>query len=372
MSKDYTEYIEKDPFNPQNTLEVSLCRLLGKHYGALDIYKVNGNEISQPKVWATPKLEYPFNMSGKFHFPSASKILCYEKLDGTNIFAYRYRDDKGYTHITYKVRTFPFLRGRFLNMWKEVLKKHPRIPKLFLENPDISGFSFELYGANNPHLIEYKEELETKLLFGVKGEGEIVPVKELNSPDVPTIRLTGTVDRDYVWNYQQKQELMGSDLEYSKPLPDGTVLMKGDEGEVWFMKEKETDLWKMYKCKPHEIENLHWSNYMIPLLTIKATADNVLEVDDKITVDNLTNLLLEEFPLEQIELSKRRLIKIIGEFEERFVFAQGVKDNLDSLGFSVDEDELTDILIAFSKNQIYYKNEMRKVHYFLSHLDRYI
>ena len=166
--KNKRKYIERDPFNPENVIECEICMDKDYRYGALMIHKINGDKLAHPQIiYGTPKLKYPFDSNGNWQFPSAAMILSYRKYDGTNIFMYRYRY-KGQYYTTYKVRLFPFLRGVILDLWKQCLQKHKNIRGLFLDYPDINGFSFEMYGKDNPHLIEYDHDLEAKIAIWFK------------------------------------------------------------------------------------------------------------------------------------------------------------------------------------------------------------
>ena len=73
---------------------------------------VNGKYKPQV-VFATPKIDYPFTSrpDGRrvYHFPAVNKVEIYEKLDGTNIFAYAYTDGRE-IFVTYKTRLVPILK----------------------------------------------------------------------------------------------------------------------------------------------------------------------------------------------------------------------------------------------------------------------
>ena len=120
-----------DPFNDDLRLRGFLCQKPDHRYGALVITHVDDAETPQ-LILATPKLHYPFGKDGSFHFPPVKTIHLYEKLDGTNVLAYRYRDGNGQWRLTYKLRLSPTLRnsrwGPFLDMWRELLQSHPTIP----------------------------------------------------------------------------------------------------------------------------------------------------------------------------------------------------------------------------------------------------
>jgi len=100
--------------------------------------------------------------NGAFHFPSVKQIDIYEKIDGTNIFAYQFKDAQDNSHMTYKLRLHPVLRngkwGNFLDMWKEMLERYPRIPELLMINR--CSLSFELFGSRNSHLMLYDTPLD--------------------------------------------------------------------------------------------------------------------------------------------------------------------------------------------------------------------
>lgn len=153
----WIEYFDVEyPFNNNIRLQGCICQKPDHRYGALAITYVNMHEVPQ-LILATPKLRYPFGKNGFFHFPPIKKIHIYEKVDGTNVFAYRYSDAEGLQRLTYKLRLAPVLRnsrfGPFLDMWRELLQKHPTISHLVETNN--CNISFEMYGSRNMHLIIY-------------------------------------------------------------------------------------------------------------------------------------------------------------------------------------------------------------------------
>ena len=304
--------LTSDPFN-NNVLEVDLSYEKGINYGALDFLKVNGEKVSYPRIMGTRKLSYPFAIGGNWQMPSSSEILCYLKYDGTNILAYRYWDAQGTPFISYKVRLWPHVRGEMIGKWKRMLAKHAGIRRLFADNPELSAFSFEMYGKDHPHLIRYPNELDVRLLFGVKRDGEIVVVRDIET-DVPKAELLATVDGDYVWHNQQMQAEFEAEL---KPLDGFEGMLIGREGAVWYCKDKRDDKWKIFKCKPASIEAIHWGNFPIEKLVLTATAKNILEVSDQITMEDFEAYLAEEFSEHQIAASKDRMLKVMDRLNKR-------------------------------------------------------
>jgi hypothetical protein len=139
-----------DPFNEDVRLEGFLCQKPNHTYGALALLRVDGKSVPQ-RIFATPKLHYPFGRDGSFHFPAIQTAHLYEKLDGTNVLAYSYRDADGCLRLTYKLRLSPVLRnskwGPFLDYWRELLGRHPDLHGLVEANG--CHVSFEMYGARN-------------------------------------------------------------------------------------------------------------------------------------------------------------------------------------------------------------------------------
>ena len=159
-----------DEYN-DNRLEGVLCRQMDKNYGALVIFKVNGVEVEVQKILCTPKIRYPFSTNDlgerTYHWPKVSSVFVYEKYDGTNIFCYSYYDANNQYYRTYKTRLTPVVSdlgfAKFKTLLDEALKKYPEFAAL----PAASniGYSFELYGYKNPHLIIYDVDIDLKLLF---------------------------------------------------------------------------------------------------------------------------------------------------------------------------------------------------------------
>lgn len=247
-SKQWRRFEADDPFNA-NRVRGYISIKHGDEYGALFITHVNGRKAPQ-LIYCTPKLRYPFDQAGRWHFPKAKQIRCYTKYDGTNIYGFSYEDSNGDRFVSYKLRIQPFLHnstwGNFLDMWNEMDDKYD-ITKNIKRSSNLEdkfGFSFELFGSRNPILVKYQEPLDTRLLF-CRMNGRVLPPSEfLLHPDIPTAFHTGNITRDYVWNYTQSQELVGSHITWN---PQIEMFEGGDEGEVWYLLD-EQGYWNLFKC----------------------------------------------------------------------------------------------------------------------------
>jgi hypothetical protein len=287
-----------DPFNDDLRLEGCLCQRPDHRYGALALLRVGGEPVPQT-IYATPKLHYPFGKDGQFHFPPIERAHLYEKLDGTNVLAYRYRDPGGASRITYKLRLAPTLRnskwGPFLDYWKELVQKFPAIAQLVEAND--CHVSLEMYGARNAHLIAYETDLAPAVLFGVRPlDATVVGPFELNTLGVPTARLLAELDgtHDPVARYNAvRAELEAG----NKPAEDDKLC--GSEGAVWYVSEPSGRV-TMWKCKPESVEQIHWATGINKGAVI-ATCWNALETSDILNYDVLLPLLLEEYQPDDIE-----------------------------------------------------------------------
>ena len=326
---DFTDFEEIDPFNPKNLVKGRVIRGGGKNYGSLEILEINGEEAYQ-KILCTPKFTYPFDKEGRLVFSSTIETIeAYDKLDGTNIYQYHYVHKKN-AYVTYKTRLRPFLSnnyGEFLTMWKRMLEKYPGIEKMPFDYPVSDGFSYELYGSENTHLIEYDTPLDCAMLFGIMG-GNICPPSWFDPAfrGVPQARLKMEIKgkEDFSKLYQANQEEMDSQL------VEQESTYKGSEGEMWYGYIPKDNSWVVFKCKPHQIEQIHWSSSTaIHRNTIRGAALNGLESFETLTVDNVKILLAEEFDAESIKKSESRIKKIVDDINADLYYFGEVERLLD-------------------------------------------
>ncbi|MGH7794277.1 MAG: hypothetical protein ACREQ2_05185 [Candidatus Binatia bacterium] len=345
----------EDPFNDDLRLRGFLCQKPDYRYGALTITHV-GDAEAQQLILATPKLPYPFGKDGTFHFPPIKTIHLYEKLDGTNVLAYRYRDSDGQWRLTYKLRLSATLRnsrwGPFLDMWQELLRTHPTIPQLVEANG--CHISFEMYGARNAHLVLYERDLAVAALFGVATDASVVPLHKLNLLGVPGASLFGGIaaGEDAVAKYAEIRAQME---QRNKPAEDEKLT--GIEGTVWYVEESggRVSLWK---CKPESVEEIHWA-LGINKKAVIATCWNFLETSDDLRYETLSPLLAEEYEPRDIEAFRSHIEECIRQVRHEFEFKEHVLEEYAKLGISIDADK-AGVMRALS--QQFARNEMKKVY----------
>lgn len=357
---------ERDPFNPRWELEgyINCSEYL---YGTMVIFKLN-NYFTEQVVVGTPKQKYPFDRIGRFKFPSTKSINIYEKYDGTNILGYGYRAPgvKSYTEtcISFKTRLNPVLNqsrwGNWKDMWDEICKRYPQLLEFVKEQVE-SGVnpSFELYGARNKHLIEYKIPLDIVFLFGMLNSLEnplvVDPLEIPNLHGLPIARLEASVGSDHDL-YSWYQKLRGEQEALNKFNDEGFI--EGAEGFVWYLRDINGRV-HQYKCKPESVESIHWSSSGISRNAIVTTIINAYEDNKEVTYEIVKELLLEEFTENVIEDKKNMVLKLMNEVENRIRFRERVLRFYSELGLDLKADK-TGTMRTLSK--YFDRKEMSKVY----------
>ncbi len=352
--KHLTPFETEDPFN-NNNLKGFLCRVSDHRYGAMYLTHVNGIEAPQ-LIYATPKLRYPFDRLGHYRFPPAELVEIYEKLDGTNVLAYRYTC-QGQRYISYKLRLTAAVRnsrfGPFLDFWYEMLTRYPGIPRL----PEINdcNISFELYGSRNKHLIVYDVPLDAAILFGIDDEVRIRPPSTLKTLGIPGALLHGRIEGHS--DYQQEYQAHQADCEaMNREVEDGTI--EGTEGRVWYLHDIHGTV-VMFKCKPESVEQIHWAGGGLSKNVVRATAYNVLETDEELTYAGVKELLLEEYAEDVIEGFRAHIEQVIAQVTEEVKFKEEIVAVYRQLGMDLRTDKNA-VMRAFA--QRYPKKLMRRVY----------
>lgn len=325
-----------DPFSNLQ-LEGYLSLKPDYRYGALALLKVGGQEAPQ-RILATPKLHYPFDRNGAFHFPSVKQIDIYEKIDGTNIFAYQFKDAQDNSHMTYKLRLHPVLRngkwGNFLDMWKEMLERYPRIPELPVINR--CSLSFELFGSRNSHLMLYDTPLDCALLFGVDTNGQYRSIDEIDWLGVPVPTHFGRLkaEDDPVAAYGRIREKLQATIQ-----SQDDEKLKGYEGAVWYVTTANMER-ALFKCKPESVEAIHWKGG-INKAAVMATCWNLFETEDFLEYEKLERLLLEEYAQAEIDAFREHIATCIDDVSGELHFRNLALEAYDKIGIKLAEDKVS-------------------------------
>ena len=144
------KFEEIDPYNKLNIIKGYVNRRQSKTYGSLYITHVNDKPVEQI-IFSSPKMHYPFDKNGKWEFPESNTVELYEKIDGTNVVSFVYKDAQGNQYLSFKTRLRPFLGegkfGNFKALWDEMLDMYPEILNQCFDQS--RNYSFELYGKRN-------------------------------------------------------------------------------------------------------------------------------------------------------------------------------------------------------------------------------
>ena len=143
----WRQFIEIDPFNPENRLEGHIQMQGGDEYGALAIHTVNGKPAPQ-FIRTMPKTTYPFFKDGSWVLTGMESLEAYCKLDGTNICQFGYQDTYGKEFTTFKVRIRPFMAPHFISLMERCFQLYPGVRDRKLRPRQ--ACMYELYGHENP------------------------------------------------------------------------------------------------------------------------------------------------------------------------------------------------------------------------------
>lgn len=352
--KELRYFEETDYFN-NNFLQGYICNRSDYRYGSLVLTKIN-DEVCEQVVYCTPKLHYPFDKQGKFNWPPISQLEVWDKLDGTNILAYHYTY-QGKDYVSFKTRLTPVIKnstnfGLFYSLWEEYYNSNFWIKEVIQNNPDYN-LSFELFGSRNPITVVYDKDLEVNLLFGVRRSDHIIkPPSQLNTSlktKLPQkFEISSISDLDKMYQMLREQ---CSDKNRDFLSTEGVVLYA-------FCNEPS---WRQFKCKAKQIEEIHWADSSIPKHSIWTTAINCFENVDEPTLDDLIELLKEEYTVQQIERCRIRLSKIFKSVLEHMDFVKQVNEIWQLAkkeGFNIKEDKNSTMRFI---SKYFDRRDMRKV-----------
>ena len=135
----------------------------GYHMGSLVIDTVNEEKTLQV-VQGMPKLQYLTKHSDELTIP---KI--YEKLDGSNIVMFPLLENGKCIEVLFKTRGTPTVQNKLMERVKIPLSDN------YAKAVKAEGlsFAFEIYGTENPHMIQYQE-------FGIGARLDLLAVFDQN------------------------------------------------------------------------------------------------------------------------------------------------------------------------------------------------
>lgn len=368
-------YVE-DPLNLGNSLAGYLCAHPIRFYGSLFIFEINNTILSEPWiVIGTPKLHYPFFSKDNhrvYIWPENwTEFVAMEKWDGTNVLKYCYPDPSspGKFFTTAKLRLYPVLRngtwGRFLDLWKEANEKQSKE----LNSLDYSE-SYELVGSKNPHLIEYNFPIRAIPLFKMKrATGNICEILTASYCD-PIERIPNVPGIDITKFYNDRREALDCCLRKEEIDNNVRFLLGSKEGNIFYIKTKDSPYFTLWKLKPPQIEDIHWQSDIISEESIIATFLNILESHDLsyLTEDLLIEFLKEEFSDTTIKKSLLRIQSIYKKEYQRFMFYEKVSAMLEQYPKNFLKQPMKIILVALSDR--FPKKEMRSVFHAVSYLKK--
>ena len=243
--------------------------------------------------------------------------------------------------------------GDFLSMWCEILDTNRWVEETVIGYPEWN-LSFEMYGSRNPITIIYDEPLNAKLLFGIdNNNASITPPDGFvddNHPDVWDIYQNDLAEPEKCYN--RLRSIMSSyNTGGDKFLHEGVVLYAYTEDNIW----------KQFKCKPEEIERIHWASGTISPIALWTTALNTFESYDNPDRDDFITLLKEEYSSEQIGASSPRIAKTWSKAWDHVKLAALVNsawDKAREAGFDICEDKNGTMKFL---SQFFDKRQMQKV-----------
>ena len=364
MGRNKKTFCMKDPYNPENTVKgiilndsdystrrrkgiiaslrsiFSSLRIFftnpktpGKHYGDLLITHVNNRRVKQ-YVRCTPKFLYPGNRESPRatfkpeDFPD-TPFSVFEKLDGTNIFMFKYVDSNGKEFTSFKTRLVPFLRAEGFKDWialfKQVTDERPDV--IYQAQKIPFGSAFELYGYINEILVKYDVALDIRYLYSVSADG----------------RLFYLGNGKPIFSGKGKKEAFES---YNKFVSEAEILFKEGKRAEGFMFYFQNGT--VYKCKPVCVVEEQSASPFIGNDDIYTTAMNASESIN--TIDELLDmtrlLLAETYEVQKIERSEPRILVIVDKAKEYLLIQHEALNVMKELGFAWREENKTMIMRA--------------------------
>jgi len=348
--KQVSTFCRKDPFNPSNEVSGYVCRAEGAMGGSLLITTINQRRLDEHQlIYGTPKLLYPYKDFETYELtvPECAQYFWANKWNGMNVLIFKYKDANNNIFVSAKSKGAPFLSdsqfGNFLTLTREVLQlkdgqpidiTHPLLKGL--SNPEIQSKTFELCGRREPHLVAYDFDIALKPLFFTYFDGTIAPAIENPDTDIGPLKLS---TEEVIRRIREFQKM---DFETNEEFRRKNNLQRkyernhfAVEGRVLYCLDEKGRLLRrtMYKVKPPDIEEVHWSNFDTTMQSrVREALEKIYEREKPLTEASLKeeldmgpkewsrfgkdvmkyveSLKLEKLPL--LEEDKRHVVVLVG------------------------------------------------------------
>lgn len=311
----------------------------------------------------TPKFYYPgFVKSPKAfkegRFPRYEVIKVYEKIDGTNICLFRYKDAEGNEFVSYKTRLVPFLSPKglsgFIVLWRKMIEKYAGKLEALIKGTRYN-FGFELFGALNRILVDYDVSLDARLLFALDPDtGDLLEPSGFGFPLPGIVEEIGK-DTDPDARYKYLEQYWEKLFNEGKPV-EGCMLyvMKSDGKTI------------TWKCKaPSVLEAAcGGGSAFVGFSDAYVTAVNAMESAG--SMENLRDetyrLLAEVYEALKVDISKGEIDRAIAAAKADKLLKTKVIDIFKGLGLKWDDgDKKTIGLVMRNEMQHFDKKDSAKV-----------
>ena len=307
-----------------------------KYLGSCIITTCNGEETNQ-FIQSMPKIHY---FEDERDISQSSISFCYEKLDGTCLILYPLKNKNGdIIEIVPKTRGRAVADSHFINLFRKVDQKP--IHDYYQDNDGI--LIFEMHGILNQHeIIHYNTGVDIKLIAIFHDDTfNNNPVEAgiygFNKPDLVfklmhqgtewivkscTDKFKSYLGRN-IWTFPTNIDAVDGIQKLLEDLNKEYIKYNGIraiEGVV-INTFNEAGHPKWLKCKPGDIENEHRSQNGIPRSSITkevlkyfdeygADVQEIYLNDKNHHTEYIHRQLLEEYPIEYVEKSKKKIEKV--------------------------------------------------------------
>lgn len=346
-----------------------LCRQESEKLGALALTHVDGKERLE-FIYAMPKIHYPYQLDREgvpqIAIPLPQNVIDARftvKLDGTAIIWYGLTDTDGNVlEVIPRTRLQPILAPSRWGDWNallnDVLPDRSGVERAVREQKVV--LAFELWGKRNPHLIQYdvplkltlhtairhKKIVSHRLLadFATRYGFELVESIEVAKPDTESLAAA----------YRRWQATMEA---HNQAAGEGVYV---EEGAILVLSTAETATY--FKCKPKDIEEIHWAqgahiSRELVQQALNKMLENAYDFDNGNIADVMTELE-NDFDPKEVEGERELIERVWREFVLELQKRAWLKHLVDESGLN--PRDAPNLLRHLSKH--YQKKEMSWVY----------